>query len=91
MTGLGDDVGDIGGDCHGCSGPQDPAVYINQTKSNFYLALFFVFALLPCLETTHSFVQFIWWFPLCMNEFSVLFLLNSYFLQIPSDTNRSIN
>ena len=68
MTGLGDDVGDIGGDCHGCSGPQDPAVYINQTKSNFYLALFFVFALLPCLETTHFFVQFIWWFPLCMNS-----------------------
>ena len=57
VTGLGDDFGDIGGGCHGCSGPQDPAVYINQTKSNFSKALFLVFALLPCLETTHSFVH----------------------------------
>ena len=40
VTGLGDDFGDIGGGCHGCSGPQDPAVYINQTKSNFSKALF---------------------------------------------------
>ena len=68
MTGLGDDVGDISGGCRGCSGLQDPTVYINQTKSNFYLALFFVFALLPCLQTTHFFVQFIWWFPLRMNS-----------------------